>query len=370
MQGCLSFKDYYDMKCHDLGANGDEAIARPGRGRGDMARRRCAVRLRQSKPQDSEYIGTSLESLLGAESMIGAARQIIREALLDVSIGGNELVYMAGPLPAAEYENRSFLVAISEALLGAGCTGIYCGPYAGNHVGPEDGAAAAVKGAGGAAGPGAVGVSLGGMKVLAEVSRATGLAVVVGVQSPGDIAAVEDYADVLEVSAHDLASQDMTHAVIGAGKPVLLARGGTHGIEEWLEAADCIVSGGNCNVVLYEDTAFVGLRDPAGAPDLVAVATAKSLCSLPLIVGLPYARLAEGGSCAWSGAGAPGTGRPANIAPAIAKAAIIAGADGLVMRIHEGKAECPNPDPELVELALKELIQDLSQVARLAGKRV
>jgi 3-deoxy-7-phosphoheptulonate synthase len=159
-----------------------------------------------------------------------------------------------------------------------------------------------------------------GLDYLAEASAATGLPVVTEVLTPGDVEVVAQRADMLQVGTRNAQNFALLEAVGASSRPVLLKRGQSNTIEEWLLAAEYIVSSGNPDVVLCER----GIRTFEAATrntlDLSAVPMVKSLSHLPVIVDPSHA-----------------TGHRHLVAP-MALAALAAGADGLLVEVH--------PDPE------------------------
>lgn len=164
------------------------------------------------------------------------------------------------------------------------------------------------------------GLGVDGLRHLAEAREATGLPVVTEVLTPADVELVSDYADMLQVGTRNAQNFALLEAVGAAHRPVLLKRGLSNTIEEWLLAAEYVVAHGNPNVVLCER----GIRTFEAATrntlDLSAVPVVKSLSHLPVIVDPSHA-----------------TGhRP--LVPPMSRAALAAGADGLMIEVH--------PDPE------------------------
>jgi 3-deoxy-7-phosphoheptulonate synthase len=164
------------------------------------------------------------------------------------------------------------------------------------------------------------GLGLDGLRHLTEARDETGLPVVTEVLTPSDVEVVSEHADMLQVGTRNAQNFALLEAVGGSRRPVLLKRGLSNTIEEWLLAAEYVVAHGNPNVVLCER----GIRTFEAATrntlDLSAVPVVKALSHLPVIVDPSHA-----------------TGhRP--LVPPMALAAFAAGADGLMIEVH--------PDPE------------------------
>lgn len=218
----------------------------------------------------------------------------------EVRIGGGPPVIMAGP---CVIESRAGLLEAAHAVQSAGATILRGGafkprtsPYSFQGMGEE------------------------GLQLLAEAREATGMPVVTEVMEPEQVGLVASYADMLQIGSRNMANFPLLKKAGKAGKPVLLKRGFSATVEEWLMSAEYILAGGNPEVVLCER----GIRgfDPAFRfnLDLNAVAHAKDLSHLPVVVDPSH-----------------GTGRRELVAR-MALAGIAAGADGLIIEVH--------PDPE------------------------
>jgi 3-deoxy-7-phosphoheptulonate synthase len=221
----------------------------------------------------------------------------------DVRIGGGRPVIMAGPCVVEDHD--SLLVA-ARAVKAAGADILRGGafkprtsPYAFQGLGEE------------------------GLKHLAAARAATGLPIVTEVMEPDQVELVAGYADMLQVGTRNMANFPLLRRVGQTGKPILLKRGFSATVEEWLMSAEYILAGGNPNVVLCER----GIRgfDPAlrFTLDLAAVPLAKELSHLPIIVDPSHA-----------------TGKR-SLVGRMALAGIAAGADGLIVEVH--------PDPDLAK---------------------
>jgi len=162
-----------------------------------------------------------------------------------------------------------------------------------------------------------------GLEHLRRARDLTGLPVVTEVLTPADVAAVADAADMLQVGTRNAQNFSLLEAVGEAGKPVLLKRGLSNTVEEWLLSAEYVLAHGNPDVVLCERgirTFETGTRNTL---DLSAVPLVKSLSHLPVIVDPSHA-----------------TGHR-HLVPSMSLAAVAAGADGLLLEVH------PSPDDAL-----------------------
>jgi 3-deoxy-7-phosphoheptulonate synthase len=159
-----------------------------------------------------------------------------------------------------------------------------------------------------------------GLQYLAAARDATGLPIVTEVMTPTDVALVARYADVLQIGARNMQNYQLLEEVGRTGMPVLLKRGLSATIEEWLLSAEYVIAQGNPNVILCERGIRTFETATRNTMDLNAVALAKKRTHLPVIVDPSH-----------------GTGKWYLVAP-LALAAVAAGADGLIIEVH------PDPD--------------------------
>lgn len=192
-----------------------------------------------------------------------------------------------------------------------------------------------------------------GLKLLAEASAATGLATVTEIIDEASLDLALKYVDMIQVGARNMQNFHLLRTVGRSGKPVILKRGFSATIEEWLMSAEYIVSEGNENVVLCER----GIRTFESATrntlDLSAVPVIKGLSHLPVIVDPSHA-----------------TGDWRLVAP-MAKAAVAAGADGLLIEVHPepSKALCDGPQ-SLTPEGFDSLMVEMRTVAAAIGRVV
>jgi 3-deoxy-7-phosphoheptulonate synthase len=222
-----------------------------------------------------------------------------------VRIGGGRPIVIGGP---CVIESRNALLAAARATKAAGADMLRGGafkprtsPYSFQGLGEE------------------------GLRYLAEAREATGLPVVTEVMEPDQVDLVSHYADMLQIGARNMANFPLLRRVGQASKPILLKRGFSATIEEWLMSAEYVMAHGNPNVVLCER----GIRgfDPATrfTLDLTAVPLIKELSHLPVIVDPSH-----------------GTGRR-SLVTRMALAGLAAGADGLIIEAH------PDPDSAMCD---------------------
>lgn len=231
-----------------------------------------------------------------------------------VRVGGGTPVVIAGP---CSVETREQTLAAARAVRAAGAHMLRGGafkpstsPYQFRGLGEE------------------------GLRILAEARAETGLPIVTEVMSPDQVELVCRYADVLQVGARNMQNHYLLDAVGRTDKPVLLKRGMSALVEEWLLSAEYIMSAGNHNVILCERGIRTFERATRNTFDLSVVPLLKDLTHLPVLADPSH-----------------GTGLRDLVAP-MALAALTAGADGLIVEVH--------PQPEL---ALKDGAQSLTPAA-------
>jgi 3-deoxy-7-phosphoheptulonate synthase len=189
------------------------------------------------------------------------------------------------------------------------------------------------------------GLGVEGLQLLALAREETGLPIVTEVMEPDQVGVVAEYADMLQIGARNMSNFPLLRKAGRSGRPVLLKRGFSATIEEWLMSAEYVLAEGNEDVVLCER----GIRgfDPIVrfTLDLTAVPLLKDLTHLPVIVDPSH-----------------GTGRRALVAP-MSLAAIAAGADGLIVEIHHDPAQalCDGPQAILPEV-LRQIADGMGHV--------
>ncbi len=250
-----------------------------------------------------------------------------------VRIGGDEVVIMAGPCAV---ESREQLLETAWAVKEAGARVLRGGaykprtsPYSFQGLGPE------------------------GLELLAEARAATGLPIVTEVMAPHDVPEVAEYADILQIGARQMQNYSLLHAAGESGRPVLLKRGIMSTMEELLMSAEYILTHGNYRVMLCERGIRTFETYTRNTLDINAVPMLKELTHLPVIVDPSH-----------------GTGQW-RLVPAAARAAIAAGADGLLIEVH------PHPDQALSDGSqslkpetFQRLVIEARRVAEAVGRQL
>jgi 3-deoxy-7-phosphoheptulonate synthase len=248
-------------------------------------------------------------------------------------LGGTKIGVIAGPCAV---ENEKQLMEVAEKVCAAGCVGIRAGafkprtsPYSFQGLGIE------------------------GLKILAKAKKQTGLAVVTEVVAVEHIDTVAEYVDVLQIGARNMQHYPLLEALGKVKKPVLLKRGMSAQLDEFLLAAEYIINAGNSQVILCERGIRTFEEYVRNTLALAVVPELKDKTHLPVVVDPSH-----------------GTGH-AHLVPAMCRAAVAAGADGLLIECH--------PDPEhalsdgaqsITPANLSELMPQLKAIAQAIGRDV
>ena len=244
------------------------------------------------------------------------SRQVRRDPsvieVAGVAIGGEEIVIIAGP---CSVESREQTITTAIGVKNAGARMLRGGAYK-PRTSPYD-----FQGLGAEA-----------LKILAEARSVTGLPVVTEVMSTEDVDLIAEYADVLQVGARNMQNFALLRRLAKAERPILLKRGPSATVKEWLLAAEYLLSGGNSQVILCERGIKSFDTDVRNTFDLAAVALAKELSHLPVIADPSH-----------------GTGRRSLIA-AVSRAAIAVGADGLMVEVHPCPERALSDGPQSLDI--------------------
>jgi len=185
-----------------------------------------------------------------------------------------------------------------------------------------------------------------GLKLLAEARRETGLPIITEVMEPDKIDVVAEHADILQIGARNVQNFSLLRKVGAAGKPVLLKRGMSTSIQEWLLSAEYVLSGGNPNVILCERGIRTFETTTRFTLDLNAVPVLKKLTHLPVVVDPSH-----------------GTGHWEYV-ESMAMAAVAAGADGLLIEVHPRPEEALSDGPQ--SLKPDRFAAVMARIARVA----
>ena len=217
-----------------------------------------------------------------------------------LKIGGGEFVTMAGP---CSVETEIQLMATAHHVRRAGAHILRGGAFK-----PRS-SPYAFQGHG-----------LKGLKMLAKAREATGLAIVTEVMSEEDVPMVAEYADILQIGTRNMENYALLEAAAHSGRPVLLKRGMVATIEDFLRSAQLILDNGNPNVILCERGIRTFETAMRNTFDVAAIALLKQISHLPVIADPSHAAGHR------------------DLVPALARIAVAAGADGMLVEVH------PNPD--------------------------
>jgi 3-deoxy-7-phosphoheptulonate synthase len=195
------------------------------------------------------------------------------------------------------------------------------------------------------------GTKLDGLRILAEARAETGLPVVTEVIDPAHVAQVAEYADVLQIGTRNAQNFALLEAVSELRKPVLLKRGMSSTIQEFLMAAEYVVKGGNYQVILCERGIRTFEPMTRNTLDLGSIPLIKRLTHLPIVVDPSH-----------------GTGDSLSV-PALARAALAVGADGVMVDVHPdpARALCDGPQ-SLTPSEFERLMGELRAIAPIVGR--
>jgi 3-deoxy-7-phosphoheptulonate synthase len=250
-----------------------------------------------------------------------------------VEIGGKKVVVIAGPCAV---ESREQIFKIAELVKKSGADLIRGGafkprtsPYAFQGLGKE------------------------ALKYLKEVKELLKIGIVTEVMNIEQIDAVSEVADILQIGARNVQNFDLLKEVGKIKKPILLKRGMATTIKEWLMSAEYIMSQGNYNVILCERGIRTFEDSTRFTLDLNAIPVVKSLSHLPIIVDPSH-----------------GIGIR-NFVPTMAKAAVVAGADGLIIEVHHKPEEALSDGPQsILPQQFEQLMQELKKIVEVIGKTI
>lgn len=293
---------------------------------------------------DKERIIQSIEQLPGVERLtpilnpfkMGSREFHPENTLVSVNgktIGGEEIVIMAGP---CSVESEEVVLSVARKIKKAGAKILRGGafkprssPYSFQGLGEK------------------------GLKILAEAREDTGLSIITEVISEVDVPLVAKYADILQIGARNMQNYQLLKTVGRFNKPVLLKRGISATIEEWLMSAEYIQSEGNPDVILCERGIRTFETYTRYTLDISTIPVIKNLSHLPIIVDPSHA---AGNS---------------KYVPSLAKAAIAAGADGLLIEVHTQPSQALSDGKQsITPLAFQQLMDDIKNIAKIVGRKI
>lgn len=251
----------------------------------------------------------------------------------NVPVGGKHLAVMAGPCAV---ESREQLLEIARAVKAAGANILRGGafkpstsPYSFHGLGEE------------------------GLKLLAEAREETGLPVITEVMDTRDVERVCEYADCLQVGTRNMANFSLLRELGDTRKPVMLKRGMSATLEEWMQAAEYIAARGNYQIILCERGIRTFEPYTRNTFDLSAIPACKELSHLPIVADPSHA-----------------TGKRSLIT-GVAKGAIAAGADGVMIEVHNCPEHALKDGPQALTPAMfTELLKALQPIAHAVEREI
>lgn len=249
------------------------------------------------------------------------------------TVGGEDIAVIAGP---CSVESRSQIIETAQAVKEAGACALRGGvfkprtsPYAFQGLGEE------------------------GLELLAEAREVTGLPIVVEIMSQVQLDVMVKYVDVLQVGARNMQNFNLLRAIGEARTAVLLKRGLSATVEELLMSAEYILAGGNTRVMLCERGIRTFETSTRNTTDINAIPVLKNLTHLPVILDPSHS-----------------TGH-ADYVTAIARAAVAAGADGLIIEVHPDPAKAVSDGKQsLKPEKFAQMVTQVGQIAQIMGRKL
>jgi 3-deoxy-7-phosphoheptulonate synthase len=266
-----------------------------------------------------------------ASTEVKHERTVVKIGPEGFPIGGPKIGMIAGPCAV---ENRDHIIRMAEHVKAAGCVGLRGGafkprtsPYSFQGHGVE------------------------GLKMLAEARTRTGLAIVTEVIGVESLPAVAEYADVLQIGARNMQHYPLLEAVGKVDKPVLLKRGITATLDEFLLAAEYIINAGNQQVILCERGVRTFEEYVRNTLTLSIIPALKAATHLPVLVDPSH-----------------GTGH-AHMVPAMCRASVAAGADGLIVEVHDDPEHAMSDGAQsITPQVLRDEMPVLRRIAEAVGR--
>lgn len=251
----------------------------------------------------------------------------------DITIGGEQLAVMAGPCSIESYDS---LLKIGQAVKASGSTILRGGAFK-PRTSPYD----------------FQGLGEEGLKILQDVGGQLGMATVTEVMDPREVELVHQYTDIFQLGARNMQNYGLLREVGQTHKPVLLKRGLSSTIKEWLMSAEYIASKGNMNIIFCERGVRTFETETRNTLDINAVAVIKKLSHLPIIVDPSH-----------------GTGKWGYVT-AGARAGVAAGADGLMVEVHDKPEEAMSDGAQsLIPSNFDTLMTECRAIAQAVGRKM
>lgn len=288
---------------------------------------------------------TPLEVFPGVESVIPVlspyklvSREFKKEPSVvavnqQVQVGGQKLIIMAGP---CSIEGHDSLLSVAKKVKEAGATVLRGGAFK-PRTSPYD----------------FQGLGEEGLKYLKQVGEEVGMATITEVMDPRHVALIDKYADIYQIGARNMQNFSLLNEVGMTQKPVMLKRGLSATIKDWLMSAEYILAKGNFNVMLCERGIRTFETATRNTLDINAIPVVKQLSHLPVIVDPSHA------TGKWEFVGS------------VSKAAVAAGCDGLMIEVHENPEEALSDGSQsLVPDKFTSLVRELKTVAQAVSRKI
>lgn len=250
-----------------------------------------------------------------------------------VKIGGKKIVVMAGPCSVESHES---ILSVAKKIKEAGASILRGGAFK-PRTSPYD----------------FQGLGEDGLKYLSEAGQKLGIATITEIMDPRHVELVSRYSDILQIGARNMQNFSLLKEVGAIKKPIMLKRGMSATVKDWLMSAEYILSEGNFEVMLCERGIRTFETSTRNTLDINAVAVVKQLSHLPVIVDPSHA-----------------TGKW-GLVPSAAKAAVAAGCDGLMIEVHENPEEALSDGAQsLLPENFSALVQELRKIAAAMGREL
>ena len=251
----------------------------------------------------------------------------------EVEIGGKKLVVMAGPCSVETYDG---LLSVAKAIKKTGANILRGGAFK-PRTSPYD----------------FQGLGEEGLKFLKDVGQEVGLATITEVMDVRHIELIDKYVDIYQIGARNMQNFTLLNEVGMTQKPIMLKRGMSATVKEWLMSAEYILAKGNFNVVLCERGIRTFETATRNTFDIIAIPLVKQLSHLPVIADPSH------GTGLW------------NLVGSVSRAAVAAGCDGLMIEVHQNPEDALSDGAQsLIPDKFSALIEDLKGIAKVVGREI